>query len=567
MSAATQVAPAPLSTEPQPADVFVIFGITGDLAKVMTFRSLYRLEQRGLLDCPIVGVAVDDWSVDQLVAAGTRRRSSAPASSSTRRCSSASRSGSRTCRATSATRPPTSALPTPSPRPRAPSSTSRSRRSSSAGSSRASPRQALTKNAQDRRREAVRPRPRVGARARRGAPPVHRRVAALPHRPLPREDGPRGDPLPPVREPDLRAGLEPRPHRVRRDHDGRGLRRRGSRPLLRSRRRAARRRRQPPDAGGRRHGDGAAVPRRPATIKDSQVALFRAVLEADPAHYVRGQYEGYLGIDGVAADSTTETYAALRLEIENWRWSGVPFFIRTGKRLPVTQTEVRVVFKHPPRLGFGIAFLRAEPDRRQARPVHRHPGDPRGAPGRRPGRLPDRARHGVRRRGRRGRDAVRGAPPRRDGRRRHALHPTGRRRGGVADHAAAPRRAAAGARVRARLVGPRGGRQARSRLRPLARTRGSRHERRRRPVRRSARRARRRRRRSRRSPTTRSCRTATPARSSRPTGRSTGSAFPPSTRRASSAACSTGRRGSCASGRTASTIPRRGTTSRGRTCS
>src|SRR5213083_1340943 len=49
-----------------PADVFVIFGITGDLAKVMTFHSLYRLEQRGLLDCPIVGVAVDDWTVDQL---------------------------------------------------------------------------------------------------------------------------------------------------------------------------------------------------------------------------------------------------------------------------------------------------------------------------------------------------------------------------------------------------------------------------------------------------------------------------------------------------------------------
>ena len=48
-------------------DVFVIFGITGDLAKVMTFRSLYRLEQRGLLDCPIVGVAVDDWSVEQLI--------------------------------------------------------------------------------------------------------------------------------------------------------------------------------------------------------------------------------------------------------------------------------------------------------------------------------------------------------------------------------------------------------------------------------------------------------------------------------------------------------------------
>ena len=51
---------------PGTADVFVVFGITGDLAKVMTFNSLYRLEQRGLLDCPIVGVAVSDWSADDL---------------------------------------------------------------------------------------------------------------------------------------------------------------------------------------------------------------------------------------------------------------------------------------------------------------------------------------------------------------------------------------------------------------------------------------------------------------------------------------------------------------------
>src|SRR3954466_173243 len=57
----------------RPADVFVVFGITGDLAKVMTFNSLYRLEQRGLVSCPIVGVAVDDWTVDDLRA---RARSS-----------------------------------------------------------------------------------------------------------------------------------------------------------------------------------------------------------------------------------------------------------------------------------------------------------------------------------------------------------------------------------------------------------------------------------------------------------------------------------------------------------
>ncbi len=88
------------------------------------------------------------------------------------------------------------------------------------------------------------------------------------------------------------------------------------------------------------------------TLKDAKFAVFRSTEEADPAHYVRGQYEGYLDVDGVAKDSTTETYAAMRLQIDNWRWSGVPWFIRTGKWLPETQTELRAVFRHPPRLGF-----------------------------------------------------------------------------------------------------------------------------------------------------------------------------------------------------------------------
>ena len=129
----------------------------------------------------------------------------------------------------------------------------------------------------------------------------------------------------------------------------------------------------------------------PETIKDAQVALFRAVAEADPAHYVRGQYDGYLDIDGVAPDSTTETYAALRLDIENWRWSGVPFFIRTGKRLPATQTELRLVFKHAAeaRLRRVRAPARAEPARDQARPVDRDPADRR-----RPSRRRGRARRG-----------------------------------------------------------------------------------------------------------------------------------------------------------------------------
>jgi glucose-6-phosphate 1-dehydrogenase len=91
------------------------------------------------------------------------------------------------------------------------------------------------------------------------------------------------------------------------------------------------------------------------TLKNALVSVYQAMPAGDPAHYVRGQYDGYRDIDGVAGDSTTETYAALRLEIDNWRWSGVPFFIRTGKDLPVTQTELRLVFKRPPRLGFQAA--------------------------------------------------------------------------------------------------------------------------------------------------------------------------------------------------------------------
>src|SRR4029434_2542064 len=115
--------------------------------------------------------------------------------------------------------------------------------------------------------------------------------------------------------------------------------------------------------------------------------VFRVMPDADPANYVRGQYDGYQAIEGVAAGSSTETYAALRLEIENWRWSGVPFFIRTGKCLPVTQTEVRLVFRPPPpprvratrppsaaaRLRRPGAPSRARPADHPARPLDRHP--------------------------------------------------------------------------------------------------------------------------------------------------------------------------------------------------
>jgi glucose-6-phosphate 1-dehydrogenase len=91
------------------------------------------------------------------------------------------------------------------------------------------------------------------------------------------------------------------------------------------------------------------------TLKDALFSLYRTIPAGDPAHYVRGQYEGYRAIDGVAPESNTETYAALKLEVDNWRWSGVPFFIRTGKCLPTTQTELRLVFHGlPPGLVFSL---------------------------------------------------------------------------------------------------------------------------------------------------------------------------------------------------------------------
>jgi glucose-6-phosphate 1-dehydrogenase len=95
----------------------------------------------------------------------------------------------------------------------------------------------------------------------------------------------------------------------------------------------------------------------PDSIRDKKVELLRAVRPADPERYVRGQYEGYREIDGVAPDSTTETYAAVELAIDNWRWSGVPFFVRSGKNMPAKASEVNVIFKRPPRLGVGNGRL------------------------------------------------------------------------------------------------------------------------------------------------------------------------------------------------------------------
>jgi len=83
-------------------------------------------------------------------------------------------------------------------------------------------------------------------------------------------------------------------------------------------------------------------------IRDEQVKVFRAIPPIRPKDVVRGQFEGYRDEPGVAPGSTVETFAAVRLEVDSWRWAGVPFFIRAGKRLPVTATEVVVDLKRPP---------------------------------------------------------------------------------------------------------------------------------------------------------------------------------------------------------------------------
>jgi glucose-6-phosphate 1-dehydrogenase len=87
-------------------------------------------------------------------------------------------------------------------------------------------------------------------------------------------------------------------------------------------------------------------------LRDEKVKVFRAMRPLDPAEVVRGQVEGYRAQPGVADDSDTETFAAMRLDIDSWRWSGVPFYIRAGKALAATVTEAVVEFKQPPRLLF-----------------------------------------------------------------------------------------------------------------------------------------------------------------------------------------------------------------------
>ncbi len=88
-------------------------------------------------------------------------------------------------------------------------------------------------------------------------------------------------------------------------------------------------------------------------MRDQKASLLKAIRPIEPADVVRGQYRGYRDIEGVRPGSTVETFIAVRLFIESWRWEGVPIYIRTGKNLPVTATEVLVQFRRPPRETFG----------------------------------------------------------------------------------------------------------------------------------------------------------------------------------------------------------------------
>ena len=281
---------------------------------------------------------------------------------------------------------------------------------------------------------------------------------------------------------DARAGLEPELPRVRPDHDGRDLRRRGSGPLLRPGRRAARRRRQPHDAGRRRGGDGGAVgaatehaqgragrrssARSPRPIRSTMCAASTtatATIDGVAAGFDDGDVRGSSARDRQLALGRRAVLHPDRQELPvdaDRATARLQASAATRLRIAATADRSRTSSCSSSTRRPGCRFDR----RRAARPTRRAPRaielDMEFA-----------------RAGRRGRDAVRGAAPRGDGRRQHPLHAPGRRRGAVADHAAAARRAAAGARLRARHRGARGGRQARRRPRPLARPLDRRHDR------------------------------------------------------------------------------------------
>ncbi len=174
----------------------------------------------------------------------------------------------------------------------------------------------------------------------------------------------------------------------------------------------------------------------PSHLQDEKVKVLEAMRPICCDDLVRGQYVGYLDEDGVAKDSTTETFAAMRIEIDSWRWAGVPWFVRAGKALTAAATEAVVEFHSPPRMLFDEAGGEP-PGRNLVRfRLGTHDGVTFTLQAKTPGassRQPGRRRRGRLRRG--ARRTARGvrAPARRRARRQPAaLRPRGRRRADLA---------------------------------------------------------------------------------------------------------------------------------------